>query len=256
MSLSYVDILNLPERSLLQKKLTKAFFLKNFDLSASEKKVLNSTIFQMEWLASLKPTNCNVPSVINDVVAFEEIQIMICNVGTEKVDEVATNCFQLFQKHIPYSMLVIVENDTEFKLNACEKRINQNDKSKRTIENQYNSGTISKLYKTELGNAFLSALDFSKLDKTNLELLYRTYCNAIVQFNSASITGVFQARDTARTQDDLVRLNQIEELEKDISKLTNQLKVEKQQNQRVTLNMVIHQKRKQIEDIKIKLSQI
>lgn len=256
MSLSYVDILNLPERSLLQKKLTKAFFLKNFDLSATEKKVLNNSIVQMEWLASLKPTNCNVPSVINDVVTYEEVQIMICNVGYEKVDEVATNCFQLFQKHIPYNMLVIVENDTEFKLNVCEKRINQNDKTKRTIENQYTSGTISKLYKTEVGDAFLSALDFSKLDKTNLEMLYRGYCNAIVQFNSASVTGVFQARNSARTQDDLVMLNQMEDLERDISKLTNQLKAEKQQNQKVTLNIAIHQKRKQIEDIKIKLSQI
>ncbi|AZI69443.1 DUF4391 domain-containing protein [Cloacibacterium normanense] len=256
MSLSYVDILNLPERSLLQKKLTKAFFLKNFDLSATEKKVLNSTIVQMEWLASLKPSNCNVPSVINDLVTYEEVQIMICNVGNEKVDEVATNCFQLFQKHIPYNMLVIVENDTEFKLNVCEKRINQNDKTKRTIENQYTSGTISKLYKTELSDAFLTTLDFSKLDKTNLEMLYRGYCNAIVQFNSASVTGVFQARNSARTQDDLVMLNQIEDLERDISKLTNQLKAEKQQNQRVTLNIAIHQKRKQIEDIKIKLSQI
>ena len=256
MSLSYVDILNLPERSLLQKKLTKAFFLKNFDLSATEKKVLNSSIVQMEWLASLKPSNCNVYSVINDVVTYEEVQIMICNVGNEKVDEVATSCFQLFQKHIPYNMLVIVENDTEFKLNVCEKRINQNDKTKRTIENQYTSGTISKLYRTEVGDAFFSALDFSKLDKTNLEVLYRGYCNAIVHFNSASVTGVFQARNSARTQDDLVMLNQMEDLERDISRLTNQLKAEKQQNQKVTLNIAIHQKRKQIEDIKIKLSQI
>ena len=256
MSLSYVDILNLPERSLLQKKLTKAFFLKNFDLSATEKKVLNSSIVQMEWLASLKPSNCNVYSVINDVVTYEEVQIMICNVGNEKVDEVATSCFQLFQKHIPYNMLVIVENDTEFKLNVCEKRINQNDKTKRTIENQYTSGTISKLYRTEVGDAFFSALDFSKLDKTNLEVLYRGYCNAIVHFNSASVTGVFQARNSARTQDDLVMLNQMEDLERDISRLTNQLKAEKQQNQKVTLNIAIHQKRKLIEDIKIKLSQI
>ncbi len=256
MGLNYTDILNLPERSLYRTKMTKAFFLRNFELSSSEKKLLYNSIIHMEWLASLKPTNCNVPSVINDVVTFEEIQIMICNVGTEKVDEVASNCIQLFQKYIPHNILVIIENDTEFKLNACEKRINLNDKTKRTIENQYNSGTISKLYKTELGDAFLSALDFSKLDKTNLELLYRGYCNAIVQFTSASVTGIFQARDTARTQDDLVMLNQIEDLGRDISKLTNQLKAEKQQNQKVTLNMAIHQKRKQIEDIKIKLSQI
>lgn len=256
MSLSYVNILNLPERSILQKKLTKAFFLKNFELSASEKKVLNGSVVQMEWLASLKPSNCNVPAFINDVVTYEEVQIMICNVGHEKLDEVATTCFQLFQKHIPYNMLVIVENETEFRMNACEKRINQNDKSKRTIENQYNTGTISKLYKNEVSQLFFEALDFAKLDKTNLELVFKGYCNAIVQFNSASVTGVFKARNTNRTQEDLLMLNQIDDLEKEITKLTNQLKAEKQQNQKVTLNIAIHQKRKQIEDIKIKLSEL
>ena len=44
MSFNYNQILNIPERCLLNKRLTKAFFLKNFDLSGTEKKLLNSII--------------------------------------------------------------------------------------------------------------------------------------------------------------------------------------------------------------------
>ena len=36
MSFSFNNILNIPERSILDKRLTKAFFLKNFDLSVTE----------------------------------------------------------------------------------------------------------------------------------------------------------------------------------------------------------------------------
>ena len=51
-------------------------------------------------------------------------------------------------------------------------------------------------------------------------------------------------------------LNKMEELEKEISKLANQVKAEKLQSQKVTLNIAIHQKRKQIESIKNQLSEI
>lgn len=256
MNLSYKNILNLPDRVLLEKKLTKAFFLKNFELSASEKKVLNSSIAQMEWLACIKPNNSNIQSIINEQFAFEEVQIMVCTIGDEKLDEIANSCIQLFQKYIPYQMLLIVENDQEFIINVCEKRINQNDKTKRTIEKQYSTKVLSKLFKEDNTDAFLKSIDFSTIDKTNLELFYQSYINSIIQLNSANVTGVFQKRTNTRTKEDLELLNKMEELEKDISKLANQIKTEKQQSQKVTLNIAIHIKRKQLENIKNQLSEI
>ncbi len=256
MSLSYKNILNLPDRVLLEKKLTKAFFLKNFELSTTEKRVLNSSIVQMDWLASIKPNNSNIPSIINEQFAFEEVQIMVCTIGSEKLDAVANTCIQLFQKYIPYQMLVIVENDQEFIVNTCEKRINQNDKTKRTIENYYSTKVLSKLYKDDNTDAFLKSIDFAVLDKTNLDTFYQSYINSVIQLNSASVTGVFQKRTNTRTKEDLELLNKMEELEKEVSKLANQVKAEKQQNQKVTLNIAIHQKRKQIESIKNQLSEI
>ena len=146
MSFNYNQILNIPERCLLNKRLTKAFFLKNFDLSGTEKKLLNSIINEMEWVASIKLSNANIPPVKNTEYAFEEVQIMQIQLPLDKFSFNAENSAILIQKYIPYQLILIIENDNEFLINACDKRINQNDLSKRTIENYYFTNSLSKLY--------------------------------------------------------------------------------------------------------------
>jgi hypothetical protein len=253
MSLSYNSIFNIPERSILDKKLTKAFFLKNFDLSAVEKKLLNNSIQSMDWLASIKPTIANIATVVNSNYAYEEIQIFVCTVGDNQLNELADKCIVLMQKYIPYQMLVIIEDATHFVINASDKRINLNDISKRTIESYSTTKTLSKLHKNEITSSFFGALDFSKLDKTNMETVYKSYIQAIVQFQTASITGSFNKRSHSRTEEDMMLLANIETIEKEIVRLSNQIKKETQLNNRVYLNIEIQNQRKEIENIKNKL---
>lgn len=252
----YNNIFNIPERCILDKKLTKAFFLKNFELTATEKKLLNNSILNMDWMASIKPTIANIPIVKNDTHAYEEIQLIVCTINDNKLNELADKCIVLLQKYIPYQMIVLVEDTTHFVINACDKRINLNDSSKRTIEN-YNTTTIlTKLYKNEIINQFYAALDFSMLDKTNMETTYKSYIEAIVQFQTASITGSFNKRSHSRTEDDMMLLAHIETIEKEVKRLSNQIKKETQLNTRVSLNIEIQKQRNEIEKIKNKLSRI
>ncbi|EPR73440.1 Methyl-accepting chemotaxis protein [Winogradskyella psychrotolerans RS-3] len=250
MGFKYNNILNIPERNILDKKLTKAFFLKNFILSAAEKNVLNNSIQQMNWLASIKPITANILAVNNDDYKYEEIQIMVCTIADNTLDVFAEKCMQLFQKYIPYQMLVIIEDVNGFKISACDKRINKVEPSKRTIERYFVTDTLSKLYKNDLSDAFYKALDFGNLDKTNLELLYKSYIQAVVQFQAASITGSFQKRTNARNQEDMKHLEAIEQLERDIISLTSQIKKETQLNKKVHLNILIKKNRDRIDELK------
>jgi hypothetical protein len=256
MSFSYNSIFNIPERSILEKKLTKAFFLKNFDLSVVEKKLLNNSIINMDWLASIKPTIANIPIVKNDNYTYEEIQIIVCTVVDNQLDELASKCIVLLQKYIPYQMILIVEDDSNFVINACDKRINLNDTSKRIIDSYSTTTALSKLYKNEITTSFFSALDFSSLDKTNMETTYKSYIQTIVQFQTASITGTFNKRSHSRTEDDIILLATIESIEKEVLRLSNQIKKETQLNNRVSLNIEIQNQRKKIENIKNKLGTI
>ena len=250
MSFNYNTILNIPERMLLNKRLTKTFFLKNFELSVVEKKVLNNSIQNMEWLASIKPSNSNIPTFKNDTYIYEEMQVMLCTVFNNQLSDVVDRCISIFQKYIPYPIVLIVSDETNFIVNTCDKRINQNDKSLRTIEKLISTSPISNLYKNEVTAMFFDALDFSKLDKSNMESLYHGYIQAVVQFQTAIVTGTFNKRTTARTQQDLLLLSKIENIEKDIVQLSNQVKKETQLNNKIVLNIAIQTRRKEIQEIK------
>lgn len=249
----YNSILNIPERLLVNKRITKAFFSKNFELKASEKKVLNQVITNMEWLASIKPSTANVPAIKNNTWVYEEIQVMTCS--TQHLENNLQSCIELFQKYIPYQILLIVEDQNEFALNICDKRVNQNDKTKRTIDSYLTTKRISKLYKNKVTSAFFSALDYNQIDKSNLETLYKSYNRAIVQYQTANLTGSYTIRTQQRTDEDMQMLLKIEEIEKEIKRLSSQLKKATQLNDKVSLNVKIQNKRKEIKQIKNKLTQ-
>ena len=256
MAFLYNNIFQIPERCVLDKKLTKAFFLKNFDLSVVEKKLLNNSIQSMDWLASIKPSSANISTVVNSHYAYEEIQLFVCTVADNLLNELADKCIQLFQKYIPYQMLVIVEDSSHFVLNASDKRINLNDANKRTIESYSTTTPLSKLYVNAISTSFYEALHFSALDKTNLETTYKSYIQAIVQFQTASITGSFYKRNHIRTEEDMKLLNAIDVKEKEILRLSNLIKTATQMKSKVSLNMEIQMQRKEIEEIKNKLGTV
>ncbi len=254
MSFNYNNILNIPERSLLNKKITKSFFLKNFELSSTEKKVLNHIIQTMDWMASIKPSNSNIPEYRDDNYVFEEIQFMLCTLNENTLSINSDKCISLFQKYIPYQIVLIVEDDHGFVLNTCDKRINLNDKSKRTIERQISTPVISKLYKNEVTSSFLDSLDFITQDKISLQRLYKGYINSIIQLQSSIVTGSFNKRTGTRTEEDLNLLESMNTIEKEVIRLTNQLIKETQMSSKVSLNMEIQKQRNEIEIIKNKLS--
>lgn len=250
MAFLYNNILKIPERCVLDKRLTKAFFLKNFELSSAEKKLVNNGITSMSWLASIKPATANIPAVVNSDYKYEEIQIMICALEDNSLEFLSEKCFSLFQKYIPYQMLIIVEDINNFKINVCDKRINRNDVTKRTIERNFNTEMLSKLYKNDLSDSLFKALDFGALDKTNLELLYKSYIQAVVQFQAASITGKYIKRSNAHTAEDMLNLEKIENLERDIISLKSQIKKESQLNKKIQLNILIKKNRDRIDHLK------
>jgi hypothetical protein len=254
MSATYNDILKIPEHNLVQQRLTKAFFLRLTGLTSAEKKLLNNTIQQMEIVAQLIPSTSNIPAVVTDSDSYEQILVIVCKIADNQLDKMGEKCIKFIQKYISHQVVLILEDANEFKLNVTEKRINQNDKSKLTVERYFTTSKLSKLYKNELAASFYNALDFSNLDKTNLELLYKSYIQAIVQYQAASITGNYQKRSNVRTAEDMEHLEQIEQLERYIVSLSSQIKKESQLNEKVQLNIKIQETRKEIQALKEQLT--
>lgn len=246
------SILQLPEKSLVNKKITKAFFKRNFELTKNERNLLDdfSAVVSIDWIASINPNNTNVPAYIETSVTFEEIQVIALQTNSNNYERFKTRLFDFMQKFIPYHILLVVYTDKVMSWNGCLKRVNENDNAKRIIEKVFFTEDIPINNPTIHQKKFYSGLSFVGLDKTNLKTLYNGYLQQIVALNAAEVRGEYAPQPVERTQQDVVYLEKIAQLEKEIITLTNMATRETQLNLRVEYNLKIRQKRKQIEDIK------
>jgi hypothetical protein len=247
-----IHILQLPERCLVNKKITKSFFKRNFDMTSAEKNLLDDfcIVTAIDWIASISQANANVPAYQDYESTFEEIQVIAVTTSTESLTKNAAKIIDLIQKYIPYHILLIVHDGVNSIWNVTFKCINQNDNNKRTVEKKFTTECISANTSNKVHEAFLEVLSFSRVPSTNLKVLYDGYMQCFVGLTTAPIIGTFETRPNERTKKDVERLERITTLEKEITTLTNVAQKETQLNKKIELNTQVQQKRRQIEILK------
>lgn len=245
------DILQIPDHCLVNKKITKAFFKRNFDLTLSEKKLLEdfNSIIQIDWLASIKQSNTNIQSFETDQYVYEEIQIISLKTGVNVSENGKFKIIELIQKNIPYHILLCVYNENDFILNTCDKRVNQNDQTKRIVEKTYYTDYINFANPTQSQLYFIENLNFLLLDKDNLKSFYDSYTTRIIALKASSINDSFAIHSTLRSKLTIQYLENISILQSEILNLQNQALKETQLSIQVQINLTIQQKRKEIKKL-------
>lgn len=244
------EILKMPERCLLNRKITKAFFKRNFELTLTEKNVLDKQIENITWLASLNPENTNIPPFVSDNVAFEEVQIIVATTSQAYFDREHVKIAEVIQRHIPYAILLCVHTPEKMVWSTCNKRIRQNDQTKRIIEKRFFSQLIDIQQQNEVQRDFLNSLAFSGLAKATLQDLYNSYTERIFALQAARLNGTFAIRTQERTKADMLLLERLEVLEQEVATLAQKAKRETQLNDQVQLNVHIQNYRREIARLK------
>ena len=252
MSCEIIHILQLPEKCLVNKKITKAFFKRNFDMTRTERNLLDdaNSVISIDWIASISQSNANVSAWQDAESTFEEIEVIAVTTNTDNLNKQATPIIDLIQKYIPYHLLLVVTDGAKTVWNVTYKRINQNDNNKRTVDKKFTSELIDLNGDNAIHKAFIESLNFSKLVSTDLKVLYDSYIQCFVGLNTAPIIGAFETRPTERTKEDVELLVRINQLEKEITTLSNSAQKETQLNKRIELNTKLQHRRKQIEQLK------
>jgi hypothetical protein len=247
-----IHILQLPDRCLVRKKITKAFFKRNFEMTSGERALLDdyASVTAIDWLASISPHSANVPAYIDAECTYEEVQVIALQTSVAHYDRDKLKLTDFIHKFIPYHILLAVYCEDRLIWSSSSKRINSNDVNKRVAERKFVTEDTKLQYADDTTKAFLDSLAYTGLDKTNLKILYESYTQRIVALKTAGITGAYAPRPTERTKQDVEHLEQIDGMEREITQLQNQAKKETQMNRRVELNTEIQQRRRQIEQIK------
>lgn len=241
-------ILQLPERCIINKKITKAFFKRNFDLTTGEKSVLEdfNLVNVINWMASLNPANANINRFQDDHFLYEEVQVITVQTAEENFDKNHFKISDLIQKYIPYPILLCVYNSDYFVLNTCVKKINQNDNTRRIIDKSFSTESIYFNDPSQQQQDFLKSIGFSELDKTHLKSYYDSYTLRMIALQAVKVSGLFIPRTLERSKSDMENLERIEILQKEIEALKNLAQKETQLNQRIVINTTIQMHKKQI----------
>lgn len=247
--------LHLPHACWVNQKLPKTFFKRNFDLTLSERKLLDdfSIIQQMEILASVNVETANIPAYVDEVVTYEEVNILAIQTTNEQFDRQKHKIIELVQKYIPNPLLILVYDNQQMVFNVAEKRINNNDVTKRVIEKLYTTVNLQLPINDHKNLAFIESVAFEKANKLNLQNYYQHFIQCLIGLQTAQINGTFVARAYQRSKEDALLLEEIEALKETIFTLENQAKKETQIAEMVKLNTKIQELRKQIEQHTLKL---
>jgi hypothetical protein len=250
------EILQIPDRCLLERKIHKTFFKKNFELTLSERNLLDdfSIVVGIDWIASISPASANISRYADERYIYEEVQIIAVQTNENGFERNVPKIADLVQKYIPYPIVLCIYYDTVAVFQTCNKRINQNDLTRRTIEEQYFSVPINLTATTTEQTAFLNSIAYARLDKTNLKTYYEAYIQCIVALQTTAYTGHFVPRNKEQTAANLQTLQTLQNLQNEIVTLHNTAKKETQLSARVALNLQIQQLRTQIEQLKTLLT--
>ncbi|APA82873.1 DUF4391 domain-containing protein [Francisella tularensis] len=279
-----IENLNIPT-SRISKRIPKNSFETNTKLTTAEKKYLANDVKLITLEYSLVQQNIQVSAILDDEYNYSAINIISVQLNSVRnFKKIAS----VINKSIPTANLLVFYLDDEqipvYLLHTQTKRINQADKSKMVLLEEYDTGWISvdsaewiplsssgmtksesssmtnnnchsvasTTESIEIYRNFFDAISYPNLIKYDLKAMYQDIIYKMVALEIATKLGYFSLDDIAEKKE---ILRQITELTKQNNSLKKEHKKAINFSDKANLNMQIQANRKSIEDLENKLKE-
>lgn len=216
--------LHLPEIAVVANRIDKKALYDNADLSANEKRWLKDDVEKIIWEYRIANDTVNIRGYVDDSVDYSEIQVIGILLRTESH---ARNIADLMLRSMPYPLIIILSHDEKLMIVGAHVHINQNDRSRLTVEEPVRSKWLS------VDDDMLEILDMSSPGPSDLRQLYIRFIDSLMRLNISEERGFETVIEAADSKHVLDRLGIIDQ---DIRKLTSELRNEDHFNRQVELN--------------------
>lgn len=205
-------------------RIDKKALYDNADLSANEKRWLKDDVEKITWEYRIANDTVNIRGYVDDSVDYSEIQVIGILLRTESH---ARNIADLMLRSMPYPLIIILSHDEKLMIVGAHVHINQNDRSRLTVEEPVRSKWLS------VDDDMLEILDMSSPGPSDLRQLYIRFIDSLMRLNISEERGFETVIEAADSKQVLDRLGIIDQ---DIRKLTSELRNEDHFNRQVELN--------------------
>lgn len=234
-----LDAMSIPVACELNKPVFKKLFQENADLDTTDKKALKDDVERIRWLHTLKPATINIPKYEDSNLEYQEVAVLQVDLtNSSRAKRIAT----FVNKAIPYPLILLLAHNGAFAVSVANKRINQADKSKWVVEEEWMTDWISETAPSAIQTKFIADCALKNLSSLNFYAFYQDMVARVVALNAATRSGTYNTATREKMADRQHTLRNITELERQAAELRSVLKQETQFNRKLELNMAIKER--------------
>ena len=229
--------INFPDAAQIDRIVAKKQFYDNGDLSSADKKLFDN-VEKIYWRYALKTETTFIQPFSDEERDYPEIEILEIILRNEK----QLNCLvEVVMRSIPYPMLIFFRSGEKVQLWLGKLRQNQTNSGRMTLTETETTEWLAK------DDSFWETLSVKKMPTANFCVLYEAWFDAISKnrLAKAGIFGQNLSGDAARET-----LERLKKIEKEITKLRNQMKTESQFNRKMEINVKLQKLKRELELLK------
>jgi len=243
-----IAALHLPGSCRVEQRVPKKLLVENGAPTASDKRLINDIIEEIQWLAALKPNTIGVPEHRDDVREYLEIAILSVTLKANDDKPVkAARLAELLHRAIPYPMLLLLNSEKALMLSLAHKRWAQNEAGKVVLDGSVVEVALSG-ESPDIETAFMQALALGRQPQATLYTFYQGWVDTVQSLLAAKLTGTFTA--TATPEQAIARrvaLQDYQRLEAETARLRSLAAKEKQVARRVAMNLELQRLQRELE---------
>lgn len=244
-----ISALGLPASCRVDQRVPKKMLIENGASTSADKRLINDSIEEIQWLAALKPNTVGVAQYRDDEREYLEVAVLCVAArhataggGASNKPVNTTRLAELVHRAVPYPVLLLLATSQELFLSLAHKRWAHNEVGKVVLDGEPTTVDVSANDMLDLSaeHPFVQALALTRQPQANLQALYQGWMDCLTAWQAAQYTGSFTITGTlAQAAARRAALRTCQELELKSARLRAQAAKEKQMARQVELNLAL-----------------
>lgn len=243
--------LALPDEALVGQRIPKKMLLEQGAPTAADRRLVQDGIEEMTWVAALKPFIVGTPAYADAEREYAEIAVLSAELrrGARRA-----RLLELIHRAIPYPIVLAIEHEGMVALSLAPKRRSEAEADRVVVEEVHTTEGVCVSEATPLGKAFLASLALAKQPHSHFHALYQGWIGCVAALAAARITGEYvRSTSPERTAIRRAALDELERIDKEVTRLRGRAVKEKQLNRQVELNLEIRRLEGRIQQLRAEL---
>jgi hypothetical protein len=242
-----LSALCLPASCRVDQRVPKKMLVENGAPTSADKRLINDTLEEIQWIAALKPNTVGVAEYLDDEREYLEVAVLCITArhapqddggGTANKQPNITRLAELVHRAVPYPVLLLLAAPQGLFISLAHKRWAQNEAGKVVLDGE--PATVDLAFDLTAEHPFVQALALTHQPQANLLTLYQCWMDCVTALQAAQYTGAFTESETpAHAVIRRSALQRCRELDIRIASLRTAAGKEKQMARQVAINLEI-----------------